>query len=131
MEVPAILTLVISAHAQALAGATPWWSDRTAGLLGGIIGSAVGLCGALIGILAGAGRGRWLVLTMMRILIVLGIGSLITGLIALAGGQPYAVYYPLLLCGVVLVFVMGPLYPVTRRRYQQIELRKMQAADMR
>jgi hypothetical protein len=106
-----------------------WWSDRDAGWIGGIGGSTVGMLGALIGILCGCGIARRLVLTLMAVLIGLGVLSLLVGLIALALGQPYAVYYPLLLIGIILAAVCGGNYPTIRRRYEQNELRKMAALD--
>jgi hypothetical protein len=54
---------------------------------------------------------------------------LLAGLVALMLGQPYGVYYPLLLGGIITAAVCGGNYPVLRRRYDQIELRKMSAMD--
>jgi len=55
---------------------------------------------------------------------------LVAGLVALGLGQPYAVYYPLLLFGGILTVVCGGLLPVIRRRYAEIELRRMTAMDL-
>jgi hypothetical protein len=66
----------------------------------------------------------------MRILVGLGILSVVLGIAALSSGQPYRVYYPLLLGGGITAGVLGSLYRGVRRRFQQIELRKMQAADI-
>ena len=55
--------------------------------------------------------------------------SLVAGVIALALGQPYAVYYPLLLCGIVLTGVCGGIWPAIRQGYEQRELRRMAAMD--
>ena len=57
--------------------------------------------------------------------------SLIFGLIAVTLGQPYGVYYPLLLGGIILTGVCGGNLPGLLRRYQQAELRKMAAMDVR
>jgi len=114
-----------------LAQVTPWWSDQTAAWIGGIGGSLLGLNGALLGTLGGLGRARRLVLTLLPIEIGLGVLALIAGLIALLSGQPYAVWYPLLLGGGIIAFVFGGLFPGVRRRYREIELRKVQALDMR
>lgn len=106
-----------------------WWSDRTAGIVGGSLGGLFGCLGALIGILAGLGRGRRFVLALLKLMVALGIVSLLAGLAALAAGQPYAVYYPLLLIGVILAAVCGFNLPQVRRRYDDLELRKMRAMD--
>jgi O-antigen/teichoic acid export membrane protein len=61
-----------------------------------------------------------------------GVISLAISLIALIYSQPYAVYYPLLLVGILCV-TLPPLsfYTGIKQRYEQIELRKMHAMDMR
>ena len=41
-----------------------------------------------------------------------GIVNLLAGLAALATGQPYAIWYPFVLCGFPLSVVGGALYPV-------------------
>jgi len=107
-----------------------WWGERTAGLVGGIAGSIFGCIGAAIGILAGLGKARRLVILLAGASLILGIASLIAGIMALALGQPYAVWYPLLLAGVILTAVIGGNLPILRRRYEQIELRKMAAMDV-
>jgi hypothetical protein len=52
------------------------------------------------------------------------------GLIALSAAQPYAVFYPLLLLGVLSSAVPLGLLPTIRRRYADIELRMMRAHDI-
>jgi hypothetical protein len=111
--------------------ATPWWSDQTAGWIGGIVGSVCGLLGGLIGILGGLGRARRFVMTLTTGLIGLGVASLIAGVVAVILGQPYAVYYPLLLLGGILAGVCGGILPALRRGYEQRELRRMAAMDAR
>ncbi len=108
---------------------SPWWGNAAAGWIGAIGGSLVGLFGALIGTLAGLGKARRFVLALTVASIVFGLAALVLGLVALGLRQPYVVYYPLALIGVILTFVMGSLLPVLRRRYQQIELRRMAAMD--
>ena len=60
---------------------------------------------------------------------MLGLASSAAGLYAWLTSQPYAVYYPLLLCGLLAVLVPGALLVPLRRRYQQLELRRMRAMD--
>jgi len=51
------------------------------------------------------------------------------GVFAWVRGQPYAVYYPLLLGGGIAAVVFGSLIPAARKRYAAIELRRMAAMD--
>lgn len=113
----------------AIAEVQPWWTDNTAAWVGSIGGSAIGGCGALIGVLAGLGKGRRFVLPMMATLIVLGAAGAIAGVVALWCGQPYGVWYPLLLGGCLVAGITAGVYPTTRQRYRELELRKIQAAD--
>lgn len=106
-----------------------WWTAEAAGLIGGIGGPIIGLCGVMIGILAGIGKARRFVVALAASLTAFGAISAIFGVIALLLGQPYEVYYPLLLVGFILSAVCGGNLPLLRRRYEQIELRKMAAMD--
>lgn len=106
-----------------------WWSPQTAGLIGGIGGSLIGCFGGLIGILASMGKGRRFVLATTVILIVTGILLVIAGVVAVAMKQPYAVWYPLLLGGTILTFVLSiNLYSI-KRRYDDLEIRRMTSMD--
>jgi hypothetical protein len=108
-----------------------WWTNRAGGLVGGIIGSVVGLTGAAIGTLGGIGIARKLCLFLLGAMFVFGVASLVTGLVALAFSQPYAVYYPLLLMGVPCIILPAVLFGTIKRRYEQKELQKMHAMDIR
>jgi len=107
-----------------------WWGERTGGWIGGLGGALIGILGGLIGTLAGLGKARRLVLGLARGLFALGLVALAAGVIALTRGQPYEVYYPLLLGGGIASVVIGGCLPGIRRRYEQIELRKMAAMDL-
>lgn len=112
-----------------LASTAPWLSGRTATLIGAVGGSAVGLWGALIGFLTSRGRARGFVFGSTNLLIAFGIAGLAGGIAALAAGQPYAVYYPLLLIGIILIFVLGSLRRTLPKRYEAMELQKIRAMD--
>jgi len=106
-----------------------WWKPWQAGLVRGIAGSAVGCVGGLIGVLGGLGRARRLVLGLTKGIIFFGLGCLALMVVALLQAQPFWVYYPLGLMGAMSVGVCAFLLPTIRRRYEQLELRKMQAMD--
>ncbi|MBN1347450.1 MAG: hypothetical protein JXQ73_32470 [Phycisphaerae bacterium] len=106
-----------------------WWSGATAGLIGGILGIAFGCIGSLIGILASRGRARGFVMGLLSAIQVIGVLVLIGGVVALIKSQPYAVYYPLLLLGILCSALGRGLAPTIRRRYDELELRKITAMD--
>ncbi|MDJ0910994.1 MAG: hypothetical protein QNI99_17565 [Woeseiaceae bacterium] len=99
-------------------------------LIGAIGGTLVGLWGALVGFLVPRGRARGFVINSATVLVIAGILVFFGGLYALGTGQPYDVYYPLLLLGAILVFVVGWLRAGLPRRYEAVELQKMQAMDV-
>lgn len=108
---------------------TGWWSDRTAGLIGGIAGSVLGLLGATIGLLVSRRRARGLVVGTTIGFGLLGAGLVVAGAVAVAVSQPYAVWYPLLLLGGLLVVMSFALRIVARRAYTDAELRRMRALN--
>lgn len=111
------------------ATSSAWWSDRTGGLIGGFGGSLIGITGAIVGGLIARGRGRRAVLTTMIAFGLAGGGLLVAGAVALALSQPYGVYFPLILGGIILVGVFWPGLRRARRAYEDVELRKMRAMD--
>lgn len=106
-----------------------WWSEPSAGLVGGIGGSVLGLLGGLIGLLSGIGVGRRFVINLCIAMIAFGAMCLVAGIVAVTLGQPWYVYYPFLLGGVISVAVIGFNLPGIRRRYDALELRRMSAMD--
>jgi hypothetical protein len=114
---------------------TPWWTERTAALIGAIggggLGTLAGLFGSAVGMLVPRGKGKTVVLTIHTLLLVVGVISLVAGIAAVSMRQPYHVYFPLLLIGVILTIVLGGLLPVVRRGYRIAEQRRMDAAALR
>ena len=116
--------------------AEPWFDQNTFGALfgsiaGGVGGSLMGGWGGLAGWLAPKGRARGFIYASWVVFMVLGAISLAFGLYALAVGQPYGIWYPLVLIGGILTVVLGALRPTVRRTYEQAEARKMEAAAFR
>jgi hypothetical protein len=107
-----------------------WWSERQAGLIGGTLGAALGLLGALIGTLAGLGRGRSFVTWCLRIAPAIGGLLLAGGAATLLLGQPWWVFYPLLLVGAIWTVLPLAIRSGVEKGYQAAERRKMQAMDV-
>jgi len=106
-----------------------WWSTQQAGLIGGIGGSLIGCLGGLIGLLVSKGKARNFVLAAVKCFIALGILLTIAGLVAVAFQQPYAVWYALLLPGVILILVFSLNLHSIQRRYDELEIRRMDSVD--
>ena len=114
----------------ALAQTGAWWGNRTSAFLGGGVGSLLGILGAIVGMLTGIGRGRTIAIGVCWFTILLGIACLAAGVGALATSQPYHVYYPLLLLGLLCTIIMSSILPTVRKRFAESELRRMEAMDV-
>lgn len=108
---------------------TGWWTEQQAGWIGGILGSFFGCLGALIGVLVGRGRCRRLVMAVFYGAFVVSGVLMAIGIAAVVLSQPWHVYYPVVLTGFIGAVVLGSCLPTARKRYDQIEFRKMQALD--
>jgi hypothetical protein len=106
-----------------------WWTDPQGGWIGGLLGAGIGAVGALVGTLAGLGRRRSLVLLVVKLTLTGSGLLLLVGIYAVVIGQPYGVFYPLLLTGGIGLVVFASNYPGLINRYRQLELRQMQAQD--
>ncbi len=114
----------------------PWCDPNTFGMMYGVIGGGLGgtlggLLGAAAGFLAPRGRGRGLILGGMAFFVAIGVIQAVLGLFALTSGQPYGIWYPMLLCGFIMAVVIGCLIPVVRARYAQAEHRRIEAEAIR
>ena len=107
-----------------------WWSQQTSGLLGGVAGGLLGVLGALIGMFASRGKARRFVIGTLILGGVLGVVAAGSGIVALLVGQPYQVWFLLLLLGVILGAVFGGLVRSVSTRYQARELQKMRSHDL-
>ncbi len=114
---------------DAFANSGAWWNNREAGWYGGMAGGLIGIIGAIIGTLCSLGRGRLIAVGLGWLVLVTGVASLAVGAVAVASGQPYAVYYPLLLIGAIATLVMGGNMRTIGKRFAEAELRRMEAMD--
>lgn len=108
-----------------------WWSPQDAALVGAIGGSLIGVLGGLVGVLLGvfARHGKFKVLNVGMLAAGLGLGVLLlaAAVVALVARQPYHVWYPLVLGGLVLTIVGGTLLPLSLWIYRMAEHRRMEA----
>ena len=118
---------LVLAQGESISGA--WWSDRTGHNAGGIAGGVIGLLGGLLGWLVSRGKARGFVFGLVWTMIGLGLITTVIGLLALTWRQPYSVWYPLLLVGVLSVVIFPICLHMCTRRYREIELRRMTSMD--
>jgi hypothetical protein len=114
----------------------PWFDPIKFGMLyggigGGLLGTLGGVLGAAAGALAPKGKARGFVLGAFTAFMLIGIANLVLGIYAVATGQPYGIWYPLVLIGVLLTVLFAALKPVVRKRYDEAEARRMDAAAFR
>lgn len=114
---------------------TEWWTMQESGLVGAIVGGGLGggfgIFGGIGGALATKGRARKAVTAIYLTFTAIGILLALTGILAVAIGQPYHVWYPLLLCGGILSVLGAGLYPAILARYRAAERRKLDANEIR
>jgi hypothetical protein len=109
----------------------PWFDPNLyAWIPGTFLGIIGGLWGALVGTLAPRGKAKGFVLASLGILLFASVACLALGVTALVVGQPYGVWYGLLLPGFIGLVVLGSLASLALLRYRQAEMRKIQARDL-
>jgi len=106
-----------------------WWGDGQGGLLGGGFGILMGLFGAVVGTLGGRGKARRFVLAALKVLFAAGLVCLVVLAVALIDGQPFPVFFPLLIAGLLCTVLPARMIPMMRKRYEDLELRKIAARD--
>lgn len=106
-----------------------WWSEREAGVIGGLVGSAGGLIGGLIGWLGSRGRARRFVFALIYTAMGAGAACLAIMVAALVAGQPFHVWGTLLILGLTLLVVFIPANRLARYNYAVHELRKIGSMD--
>jgi hypothetical protein len=106
-----------------------WWSDRAAGWIGGIGGIVLGCLGSVLAMLAAKGKSRGFVVVTCTVLIAVGFVLTFAGIWALSVGQPYAVWFPLLLIGIILEVVLATRLRHYKKSYEELEMRRMASMD--
>ncbi len=94
------------------------------GRWGGVAGAALGCLCALLGTLAGAGRARTFVLAGLKVLMAAGVLGLAIGIFLRANN------YPVVLLSAIALAVSALSLPAARKRYEELELRRMRAMDV-
>jgi len=112
-----------------MASSNAWWSDRAAGMVGGIGGGVIGCLGGLLGWLAWKGQARRFVVAASWLLIGLGVALGLAAVVALSEKQRYAVWFPLVLGGILLLGIIPFRLRKFLKHYKDLELRRMMAMD--
>ena len=109
----------------------PWFDGSLYGWIPGtVLGVVGGLTGGLIGTLASRGRARRFVLSLWGLMLGSSLVQLIVGLYALYCGQPYGIWYALLLPGVLGTVIFGLNLLVILKLYREAEERRLIARDL-
>jgi hypothetical protein len=112
----------------------PWFDERAASWLGGILGAFIGIWGGTV-----VGGLTWLYIRMgwkkftysLYILTIFaGVVLAAVGLFGLLKGQPSYVWRPFVLCGGLLALIIIALFPAMLLRFKQREEYLMQIHDL-
>lgn len=108
----------------------PWFEPNYyAWIPGALIGIVGGTWGSLAGFSVPRGKNRKLLAGMGWAILAASAALLAAGLVALATGQPYGIWYGLGLPGLIGLAVTGPLMRTLSSLYRQVEQRKITARD--
>jgi peptidoglycan/LPS O-acetylase OafA/YrhL len=109
----------------------PWFDpNHYAWIPGTAYGLVAGLMGGLVGWLVPRGRARNFILRAWFALWALAVALLVVGIVALVDGQPWGVWYGLILPGTVGTLVVGANSLVILKRYREVEERRVSARDL-
>ena len=97
---------------------------------GTIFGVSIGFIGGLIGILCSIGKARRFVIGLSYATVLVCTIIFISGIILLSTGANYVQWQPFILCGGIGLLVIGLNIPTIKRRFIEIETRKLKAKDM-
>jgi len=110
-----------------------WFDEKTAGIIGVLIGGALGVIGALMGCCCNTFvRKGWKKFSLIIFTTVIAacVILIITGIIAAANEQPYHIWYSFFFPGFLGTVIFSSLFPIVRKRFTESELRKLQSKDL-
>jgi hypothetical protein len=109
----------------------PWFDpNHYAWMPGTLFGAAAGILAVLVAWFAVQGKARAAMIRSWIALWIAAMALLVAGLIGLRSGQPYGVWYGLLLPGIVGTLVLGGNLLVILKRYREVEQRRLAAKDL-
>lgn len=109
----------------------PWFDpNQYAWIPGTAYGVIAGLMGAMVGWLVPRGRARGFILRAWFAVWAAAVVLLVVGIAARVNGQPWGVWYSLLLPGAIGTLVVGSNTLVILKRYREIEERRLAAKDL-
>jgi len=117
------------AKAMLAGGVSKWSSGAIMGLVFGLMGGVVGGLGGLISVLSSRGKSRGFVFAAMYTSLVVGAVLLVVGLSLVMTSKGFGVWYPFVLMGALCMLLPAVSLKSVKRRYEDLELRKMQAMD--
>jgi hypothetical protein len=108
----------------------PWFPEHYAWIFGASVGVLGGVVGTLVGCLAPKGKAKTLVFAVYWVALIASVTCLVAGIAALIAGQPYSIWYALLLTGFIGSTVFGINYFTMAYAYRAAEQRKMAAQNL-
>lgn len=105
------------------------FSTNQYGWLGAFLGVMGGLYGCTAGYCVPRGKGKAFLNGLGYFIIMFCAVSLVLGILALASGEQYGIWYSLLHTGFLGLVIFIPGHFVTLRNYQKMELQRMKAMD--
>ncbi len=109
----------------------PWFDpNQYAWIPGTAYGVVAGLMGAMVGWLAPRGRARGFIMRAWFGVWAVAVVLLLLGIAARVNGQPWGVWYALLLPGAIGTLVVGANSLVILKRYRAVEERRLTAKDL-
>lgn len=108
----------------------PWFEpNQYAWIPGTVFGCVAGVMAVFVSVLAPQGKARRAICGAWSVLWSAAILLLAAGLYARQSGQPWGVWYGLLLPGAIGTAVVGGNFLVILKRYREVEQRRLAAKD--